>query len=123
MDQLGTVRNGLADDIRGWRLIMTDGMGSADAMLGLFEDLFVKTTSSGHGFIRVLADMAWSFRQGIDGNKLTEFEMRYSQSLARRFPLVTVCQYDARRFSGVDVLNALKCHEDTFRYPMSRFLN
>ena len=123
LDQLGTVRSGLADDIRGGRLVMTDGEGSVDAMLGFLEDLFVKATRSGHGFIRVLADVAWRFGKGIDQNELREFEMRYSQSLARRFPLVTVCQYDARRFSGVDVLNALKCHEDTFRYPISRFLN
>ena len=67
--------------------------------------------------------MAWAYHQGIEGDELMDFESRYNQTLARRFPVVSVCQYDARRFSGTDVLGALKCHEDTFRYPLARFLN
>ena len=50
-------------------------------------------------------------------------EQRYGFSLARRFPVVALCQYDVRVFSGTAVLGALKCHEDTFRFPLSRFLS
>ncbi|MEE8123595.1 MAG: MEDS domain-containing protein, partial [Alphaproteobacteria bacterium] len=61
--------------------------------------------------------------QGMGIDELMEFEMRYDQSLARRFPVVSLCQYDARKFPGTVILNVLKYHQDTFRYPLARFLN
>ena len=67
--------------------------------------------------------MAWGMEQGFDLDELMAFERHYDYGLARRFPVITLCQYDARRFSGIGVLRALKCHEDTFRYPLARFLN
>ncbi len=123
LEQLGALRRGLSDDIHGGRLVTMEGMGSGPAMLEHLEDLFIQVTRSGKRFIRLLGDMAWSSYQGLDRDELVEFEMKYTHSLARRFPVVSLCQYDARRFSGVDVLHALKCHEDTFRYPLPRFLN
>ncbi len=53
---------------------------------------------------------------------MTAFEMRYEHFLAKQFPVVSLCQYDARRFSGVELLHALKCHTDTFGQPVERFL-
>ena len=51
-----------------------------------------------------------------------EYEADYDRLIARRFPVVTLCVYDARRFSGVEILDALKGHRDTFRYPLERAL-
>ena len=42
--------------------------------------------------------------------------------LSRRFPVVTMCQYDAREFSGLVLLDTLKAHTDSFRYPAERVL-
>jgi hypothetical protein len=33
-----------------------------------------------------------------------------------------MCSYDARKFAGVEVLNVLKGHRDTFRYPLEKTL-
>ncbi len=87
------------------------------------EEAFVEATRSGRHSFRLLGDMAWALHQGMDVDELMEFEMRYNHSLARRFPVVALCQYDARKFSGTAILGALKCHQDTFRYPLARFLN
>jgi hypothetical protein len=35
---------------------------------------------------------------------------------------VALCTYDARKFTGVELLDALKDHEDTFKFPMGRTL-
>lgn len=72
--------------------------------------------------MRIVGDMAWALDKGLGVAELIDFELRYNQFLAHQFPVVSLCQYDARRFSGVAILDALKCHEDTFNYPLGRFL-
>ena len=54
--------------------------------------------------------------------ELLEYERRFEEDVARRFPVVTSCQYDVRAFSAVSILNAFKLHRDTFRYPSERLL-
>jgi hypothetical protein len=43
--------------------------------------------------------------------------------MARRYPVVTLCQYDAREFDGETMLRALKSHPDMFEQHIGRFLN
>ncbi len=104
------------------QLIISTGEDSADQMYEYFEKELVKSTQSGQRSVRVLGDMAWFLDRRLDFAELVKFEQRFNHALAHQFPLVSLCQYDVRRFSGTDVLNALKCHEDTFAYPLSRFL-
>ena len=103
-------------------LRVCDGMESGREMLEYFEREFVLATRSGNRSLRVLGDMAWFLRKGLDLAELADFEVKYNHSLAHRFPVVSLCQYDAREFSGLGVLGALKCHEDTLKFPLSRFL-
>ncbi len=123
LERLGALHPPLADDIREGRLILSDGAASAREMHEHLEAIFVQAVSAGRQSIRLVGDMAWCIELGLDLDELMAFEIGYNHSLARRFPVVALCQYDARRFSGVGVLRALKCHEDTFRYPLARFLN
>jgi len=51
-----------------------------------------------------------------------EYEAGYDRILAKRFPLVTLCLYDVRRFESLEVLKALQGHTDMFRYPPERLL-
>jgi hypothetical protein len=43
--------------------------------------------------------------------------------MAKRFPAVTLCQYDAREFSGEVILRVLKTHPDMFGPHIGGFLN
>jgi hypothetical protein len=43
--------------------------------------------------------------------------------MAKRFPVVTLCQYDAREFDGEIVLRVLKSHPDMFEQHIGGFLN
>jgi len=103
-------------------LRVSDGADSAQALLDYFEQAFVDATRSGDCALRVLGDMAWFKSRGLSLEALVDFEVRYNYGLAHRFPVISLCQYDARAFSGVGVLGALKYHEDTLKYPLSRFL-
>jgi hypothetical protein len=80
-----------------------------------------KGAAAGAQSFRVFGD-AWGMRKNMSAEKFAEYEATYDKVIARRYPVVTLCGYDARRFSGVDVLDALKAHRDTFRYPLERAL-
>ena len=105
------------------RLILHAGCNSADEMYEFFEKSFILDSRTGNTSIRVFGDMAWSIEKDIPIEELMKFEMKYNHSLAKSFAVVSLCQYDVRKFNGSAILNALKCHEDTFHYPISRFLS
>jgi transcriptional repressor of dcmA and dcmR len=65
--------------------------------------------------------MSWHRARGVPFDDVMAMEARYDQ-LAHRFPVVSLCQYDVRQMSGLEVLSALKSHRDTLRYPVARFL-
>jgi excisionase family DNA binding protein len=86
-----------------------------------FEMHLKKAAAAGFQSFRVFGD-TWEMRRKVSAEKFAEYEAAYDRVIARRFPVVTLCVYDVRRFSGVDVLDALKAHRDTFRYPLERAL-
>ena len=94
--------------------------GPAD-MYNYFCEAFLGATARGRK-CRVLGDMACFLIAGAEVAALLAFETRFNQSLAHHFPVVSLCQYDTRVFSGTAVIGALRCHEDTLKYPLTRFL-
>ncbi len=122
LGHIGAVWDGVPEARAKGQLIESEGIGEGEAMCRFVERSLVMATRSGLRSFRLLGDMTWCLRQGMTQEQLVAYEVRYNYDIARRFPLVSVCQYDVREFSGSGVLNALKCHEDTFSYPLSRFL-
>lgn len=86
-----------------------------------FETQLNKAAAEGAQTFRVFGD-TWEMRKKVSAEKFAEYEAIYDQYIARRYPVVTLCAYDVRKFSGVDILDALKAHRDTFRYPLERAL-
>lgn len=122
---LGHVRKGW-DDVdqaleRG-QLVETDGLNNGEEMCRFIERSLFMMKRSGLRAFRLLGDMSWCQHLGMTHDELLAYEMRYNHEIAPRYPLVSVCQYDVRDFSGPGVLSALKCHDDTFKYSLSRFL-
>jgi transcriptional repressor of dcmA and dcmR len=68
---------------------------------------------------RVFGDV-WELRKRNNPAAVIEYEDAYEQLIARRHPVLTLCVYDARRFDGVGVLNALRGHPDTVHEPRER---
>ena len=55
-------------------------------------------------------------------DEMIAFEVAFNV-ISKRFPVVAVCQYDVREFTGQVVLEALKAHPDSFEVSLGRFLN
>lgn len=104
------------------RLVLSGGQSSSADLYDYFEQQFLDATRHGSQRIRVLGDMAWAFDKGLSVADLMDFEMRYNHALAKKFAVVSLCQYDARKFTGTDIVGALKSHKDTFQFPLSRFV-
>ena len=120
--QMSDVYGDLKKAVDDKKLIISEGRDSGADMLDYLEQSFLLATRSGNQNLRVLGDMSWFLHKGLDIDDLFDFENKYNHTLARRYPVVSLCQYDARKFSGTSIVSALKCHEDTYQYPLSRFV-
>jgi len=122
INELRNVRSSIDDDIIAGRLVIVDNMSSGTEMYNFFEKEFLEASKHGVHRLRVLGDMAWFLSKNLSTKELCEFESKYNNGLGHQFPVVSICQYDVRKFSAKDVVGALRCHEDTFLYPLGRFL-
>ena len=114
-------RPSLERDISAGKLLVSDYKKAPRAQIKEFELQLTATAKAGTQSFRVFGD-TWEMRKRTSAAGFAEYETAYDQFIARRHPVVTICAYDVRRFSGVDVLDALKAHRDTFRYPLERAL-
>jgi hypothetical protein len=55
-------------------------------------------------------------------DEMLRFEAAYDV-MCRRFPVAAICQYDAREFDGLAMLQVLKSHPDVFERHLGTFLN
>jgi excisionase family DNA binding protein len=121
MDQLRRVRPSLREDVDAGRLVLSEYAESARTQWEYFEDQFVGAIRAGARSLRVVGDLR-GLNKAVSREALIEYEAGYHERLARHFPVVTLCQYDVRVFSGRRIIDALARHADTFRYPPDRLL-
>lgn len=107
--------------IKDGQLIFPALKANKEEMLNSLEDLFLTATYSGERKLRIVGDMQWALSVGWDLQTIYEFELEYNNTLGHRFPIISLCQYDAEVFSGKGVLVALKSHEDISQYPVGNF--
>lgn len=122
LDRLRRVRPKIDVDIAAGRLILSGGSPSLDGFCDDLSDQFVTALGAGVPSLRILINMDWHRDFGISDAELMEFESRFERQITRHFPVVALCQFDAREYSGTAVLDVLDHHQDTFRYPTARFL-
>jgi excisionase family DNA binding protein len=108
---------------RGERLLsVAFAGGTAEAAIGQWEGRLAELVAGGARTIRIVGEMA-SEREMFDSE---EEMLRYEEAfelMSKRYPVVVLCQYDARRFSGVALVRAWKAHPDMFGYRGGTFLN
>ena len=114
-------RPSLEQDGTAGKLLFSEYQNGVRAQINDFEKQLKKAAAAGAQSFRVFGDV-WEMRKKGSAQRFAEYEAAYDQFIVRRYPVVTVCAYDVRRFSGVGVLEALKVHRDTFRYPLERAL-
>jgi excisionase family DNA binding protein len=114
-------RPSVQHDLTAGKLVFGEYGKTPRAQIKEFEVQLKKAAAAGTQSFRVFGDV-WQMRKKGSAQRFAEYEAIYDQFIVRRYPVVTVCAYDARHFSGVEILEALKVHRDTFRYPLERAL-
>jgi transcriptional repressor of dcmA and dcmR len=105
------------------RLVVTSGPGANGAeAISTWERLFGRALAGGPTVLRVVGEMTCARSVLGSGAEMMAYEEAY-ELMARRFPVVTLCQYDAREFDGEIMLRALKAHPDMFEQHLGGFLN
>jgi len=87
-----------------------------------WERLFGKALAGGPTVLRIVGEMACERAMFGSDADMMAYEEAY-ELMSRRYPAVTLCQYDAREFAGYIVLRALKSHPDMFVRHLGGFLN
>jgi hypothetical protein len=108
-------------DIKAGRLIVSEHQKSAEEQIRFFESPMRKAQGEGIQSFRLFADM-WGLRRLVSAEEMIQLEVGFERSIVANFPMVALCAYDARKFTGIELLDALKDHDDTFRFPIGRTL-
>ena len=104
-------------------LTVVDGPGkSIDESLAFWERSMWKALDAGAGVVRVVGEMAGVRELFASEAEMMRFELAYN-GIARRFPVVTLCQYDVREFRGEIVFEAFKAHPDVYDQQVGVFLS
>jgi transcriptional repressor of dcmA and dcmR len=109
----------LDSDIKAGRLIVSEHQKTPEEQVRFFEIAMKEAEAEGVESFRVVGDM-WGLRLIVSSKEMIELELGFERLIVPRFPVVALCAYDARKFTGVELLDALKDHDDTFRYPVGR---
>lgn len=90
----------------------------AAAQLQLWEERFGAALSRGATSLWVVGDVSGGrLGRRAPFSQVLEYERAYD-SLSHRYPVTTLCLYDARRVTGVETARMLHAHADLFHEPV-----
>src|ERR1700687_747971 len=104
-----------------WTVAGWPGATVADAIAN-WELQFGKALAGGPTILRIVGEMACERSMFSSDAEMLSYEEAY-EVMIRRYPAVTLCQYDAREFSGEIILRVLKAHPDMFQQHLGGLLN
>jgi len=87
----------------------TDGEFIPENMLNKLRTFYEQAKKSGYPNARVSGEMSWALKDIPGSERLMEYEALVNDVLVTH-PVTAICQYDANKFSGKDILNVLKVH-------------
>jgi transcriptional repressor of dcmA and dcmR len=104
-------------------LSVADAPGTTVAeALEFWEERSWAAVTAGSTVIRVVAEMTSVREVFVSEEEMLAYEAALNLTI-RRFPIVCLCQYDARAFSGTALISALRSHPDLSDLPLGRFLS
>jgi transcriptional repressor of dcmA and dcmR len=116
-------RPSVRSDIGAGRLVLLDypDVDVAQAYRDVWDGMFSAARRAGAHSLRTVGDVSGGPALRLARDEVLEYERLYSE-LAQRFRVATLCLYDVRQASGLDVLDVLQCHHDFFPHPVDRFI-
>ncbi len=103
--------------------VTADGPGeSVEAALEYWERVMSRALTTGPTLIRVVGEMMSERNVFSSDAEMIKYEVAFN-GIAKRFPTVTLCQYDARAFWGEVLFQALRAHPDLYTLGIASFLN
>ena len=121
LDEMVKRRASVNEDVESGKLILSNYRKSPREQWEYFAGCVAEAVSKGATSFRVFGDV-WALLKKTSGETVVEYEYGYDQLISARFPVMTLCGYDARRFDGEGLLYALKGHPETLRRPLREAL-
>ena len=104
-------------------LTVVDGPGqSVEDALAFWERAMWQAIENGASVIRAVGEMTCERELFSSEAEMMRYELAYNR-IARRFPVVSLCQYDVREFRGDIVFEAFKAHPDVYDQQVGVFLS
>jgi excisionase family DNA binding protein len=123
VEDLERRRPSIPADIEAGRLvfIMYPAVEQAQEYVDHWDGIFSGARRASTRALRAVGDVSGGPALRLERDGLVEYERRYNE-LAHRFRVATLCLYDVRHSSGLDVLDVLQCHQDFFPHPIDRLV-
>lgn len=116
MDLVGRRRSTVGNDVKAGRLILSQYHDSVTAQLRFWNNCLDAAAQSSVAPLRVVGDVSGGALGGLPFAEILEYEVEYGRAVAGRFPVITLCQYDARALSGLQAAELLGCHDGAESY-------
>lgn len=84
---------------------------SATAQFEFWRARLRAALQSGVSRVHIVGDVSGGQLGRLPFAEILEYEAEYARSISRDFPVVTLCLYDARSLSGLDVAGLLQHHD------------
>ena len=95
---------------------------TVEERLASFEEAFTDAVSERGGPIRFVGEAVAGLSSVRSLKNFANLEYGLSE-MSKQFPIVMLCAYDSRAFSGTALFESLKWHADTFAHPIAYFLS
>ena len=86
-----------------------DGTFDPDRMLDTLKAAYSSSVDGGYPASRVTGEMSWALRGVPGAEHLIEYEAAIND-VVKTHPITAMCQYDANRFDGQVIFQALQVH-------------
>ena len=115
-------RPSVRSDVAAGRLVVGEYADDAAPQIASWASQLGTALAAGARSLRVVGDVSGSLGRRSTFEEVLEYEAEYERSISQRFPVTTLCQYDARTLSGVETTRVLRVHGDLFRHPVDQLM-
>lgn len=109
--------------VRTGTLVVVNGPGATvEAAIEFWEGAVSKALAARPALIRIVGEMASERKLYSTDAEMMRYEVAFNL-IAKRFPTVTLCQYDVREFDGESIYQVLRAHPDLYDLRVGSLLN